>query len=80
MHIIDFATAPGAVIEQFASVGATSVHLGSGAGESHVYMVRFVPDGQIGEHPTGFGQLFLVIDGSGWVSGADGQRRMVSVG
>lgn len=80
MHIIDFATAPGEVIAQFGSVHATSVHLGSGVGESHVYVIRFAPGGQIGEHPTGFGQLFLVIDGSGWVSGPDGQRKQISSG
>lgn len=80
MHIIDFATAPGEPIEQFASVRSDSIHLADGVGESHVYVVRFAPGGQIGQHPAGFGQLLLVIDGSGWVSGADGQRRMVSVG
>lgn len=29
----------------------------------------FEPGGNIDQHPTGFGQLFLVVDVAGWVSG-----------
>lgn len=29
----------------------------------------FGPNGAIGEHPTGFGQLLLVVEGSGWAAG-----------
>lgn len=72
MQVIDFGVDRAVAITQFASQGATSVPLGHGRGEAHVYCVRFDPGGVIGLHPAGFGQLFLVVAGSGWVSGADG--------
>ena len=38
------------------------------------------PIPEIGPHPTGFAQLFLVTSGSGWVAGADGRRRLLGAG
>ena len=54
-------------VENYGAQLAASVHLGSGSGESHAYVVHFDAGGEIGEHETGFGQLFVVVDGSGWV-------------
>ena len=62
-----FDKAAAEVIMNFSSRHASSVHLGSGDGESHAYVVHFEPDGEIGEHETGFGQLFIVVEGTGWV-------------
>ncbi len=56
-----------APITNYSSRRASSVHLGSGSGDSHTYALHFEPGGEIGEHETGFGQLFIVTDGSGWV-------------
>ena len=56
-----------------------AVHLGSGSGESHSYVLHFEPGGTIGEHKTGFGQLFIVIEGQGWVR-SDGELHQVGVG
>jgi hypothetical protein len=36
--------------------------------------------GEIGEPPTGFGQLFLVVEGSGWVASGRGRRVEVHAG
>jgi len=80
MQIIDFSARHAAPIEQFDSVGAFSVYLGSGEGEAHAYCVRFAPGGTIGRHPAGFGQLFLVVEGSGWASGGDGVRVELAAG
>jgi quercetin dioxygenase-like cupin family protein len=80
VKIIDFSAERAEPIARFASVGASSVRLGDGHGEAHVYCVRFEPGGKIGEHPTGFGQLFLVVEGAGWVSGQDGVRVELMVG
>ena len=80
MKIIDFSAERAEPIERFASVGASSVRLGDGHGEAHVYCVRFEPGGKIGEHPTGFGQLFLVVEGAGWISSQDGVRVELVVG
>ena len=42
--------------------------------------VRVAPGGVIGRHPTPLRQLFLVVSGSGWVTGASGDRRTLRPG
>ena len=74
MMILSFTEQQAEPIELFESVRASSAHLGDGEGEAHIYCVRFGPGVMLGEHPAGFGQLFLVVEGSGWVSGQDGER------
>jgi quercetin dioxygenase-like cupin family protein len=44
-----------------------------------VDVIRLAPGGSLGRHPTRLWQLFLVVSGSGWVSGADRERRPVRV-
>ena len=80
MRVIEFSRDYAQPIELFGSVAASSVRVGDGRGEAHVYCVYFEPGGSIGEHPTGFGQLFLVMEGSGWVTGADGSRVALTAG
>jgi quercetin dioxygenase-like cupin family protein len=80
MKIINFSDRHAEPIESFQSVRAYSARLGDGDGEAHVYCVRFDPGGKIGAHPAGFGQLFLITAGSGWVSGQDGKRVELSAG
>lgn len=62
------------------SVRAASSALADGAGEAHLYCVRFEPGGSIGRHEAGFGQLFLALEGAGWISGGDGQRVEIAAG
>ena len=64
----------------FDSVAASSQLILGGSGETHVHCLRFEPGGRIGKHPTGFGQLFLIIEGSGWAMDADGQRIELTAG
>ena len=71
MRLIDFRARRAAPIAEYDSVGAAAVPLGDGAGEAHAYAVHLAPGGAIGPHPAGFDQLFLVVEGSGWVAGAD---------
>jgi quercetin dioxygenase-like cupin family protein len=59
---------------------ASSIELAEGTGEAHVYVVYFEVGGEIGPHEAGFGQIFLAIDGSGWVAGGDGVRAALSEG
>ena len=80
MKLIEFSTEHARPVELFESVNASSVALGDGAGEAHVYCLYFGPGGSVGEHRTGFGQLFLVIQGEGWASGRGGQRIALSAG
>ncbi len=77
IRIIDFGAEVAQPVELFSSSGAASVELAHGHGESHAYTLHFAPGGMIGPHPAGFDQLFLVVQGSGWVAGSDGIRQSV---
>jgi quercetin dioxygenase-like cupin family protein len=80
MRVIEFSSSQAEPITLFGSMAASSRLLASGCGEAHVHCLRFEPGGEIGEHPTGFGQLFLVVEGSGWVASGRGRRVEVHAG
>jgi quercetin dioxygenase-like cupin family protein len=80
MHIIEFGPERAAPITEYRSRGASAQPLANGAGEAHVYAVHLAAGGEIGPHPAGFGQLFLVVAGSAWVAGPDGVRSVVREG
>jgi quercetin dioxygenase-like cupin family protein len=67
-HVLRCTPDAAEAITRFGAHGASSVHLGSGVGESHAYVLHFGPDGEIGAHEAGFDQVFLVISGSAWLS------------
>ena len=46
----------------------------------HVALISIGPGGLVGRHPAGSEQLFLVVSGSGWVSGSHGRRVAVRAG
>lgn len=79
MQVLEFA-AGHEPITLYQSHGAHALPLADGRGEGHVYCIRFAPGGAIGPHEATFGQLFLVVAGSGWVSGGDGVTRSLGVG
>jgi quercetin dioxygenase-like cupin family protein len=80
MELIDFSSTKADPIERFESVSASRVVIGGTSNGSRIYCLYFGPDGIIGAHPTGFCQFFLVVEGSGWVSGADGNRIALKAG
>ena len=80
MHIIDIGPEHSVPITEYASHGASAQPLAHGAGEAHVYAMHFAAGGEIGPHPAGFGQLFVVVAGAGWVAAADGVRHTVRAG
>lgn len=80
IRIFSFDAGQALPIEHYASIGASSVDLAHGSGAAHAYAIHFEPGGSIGPHPAGFDQLFLVVQGSGWVVGADGVRLAVDHG
>ena len=80
MHVLDFGPDRAAHVTEYASRGASAQALVDGAGEAHVYAVHLVAGGEIGAHPAGLGQLWLVVRGEGWVAGADGVRHPVKTG
>ena len=80
MQLLDFARSHDTLISAYESQGAYALPLGDGRGEGHVYRIRIEPGGSIGPHAAGFGQLFLVVTGSGWISGSDGARYPLATG
>jgi len=80
MRLLDFTPGHETPITVYDSSRAYALPLGEGRGEAHVYCIRIEPGGVIGSHEAGFGQFFLVIAGSGWVSGSDGIQRPLGVG
>lgn len=80
MRRLSFSPQEAEPITRFESSSATSVPLGDGHGEAHVYCLYFSPGGNIGPHPAGFDQLFLVTSGEGWAAGEDGNRVALTVG
>ena len=67
-------------VERFSSRHATSTRLADGAGEAHAYLLHIEEGGVIDRHEAGFGQLWIVVEGEGWVVGDDGQRHEVRPG
>jgi mannose-6-phosphate isomerase-like protein (cupin superfamily) len=47
------------------------------ATEANAVVIEVGPGGVVGRHPAGVAQLFVVVSGSGWVSGADGVRETI---
>ena len=80
MKLLDLRRVELARIETYQSAQAWSALLADGAGEAHLHCVRFDAGGEIGRHEAGFGQLFLVLEGSGWVAGGDGRHVEVVAG
>jgi hypothetical protein len=50
------------------------------SGELHVGCMRLAPGGLIGMHPASVPQLLAVVEGEGWIRGADGDRTPISAG
>jgi len=80
VRVVEFKPELAEPIALFESVASSSVAVGHGSGEVHVYAVHFKANAHIGVHPTGFCQLFLVVQGSGWAAGEDGQRVNLGAG
>lgn len=80
MRIIEFSPQKMEPITRFQSTGAASTMVAVGKGDTRVHCLRFEPAGQIGEHPTGSAQLFLVVQGEGWVMGGDGRKADIAAG
>ena len=78
MRVIDFGPDKAKPIGLFDSIAASSILLGDGKGEAHVYCVYLGPGAEIGAHRAGFGQLFLVVEGRAWAAGEDGKRESLS--
>jgi hypothetical protein len=50
------------------------------ATEAHTVVIEIGAGGVVARHPAVVPQLFVVVRGSGWVSGADGTREPIGAG
>lgn len=80
VRVIEVVIEPGRPIEQFGSVGAH--HLGNVrfAGDGGWALLSLGPGSHLGRHRALLDQLFVVLDGSGWVAGDDGTRTPLQAG
>src|SRR5262245_2461734 len=60
--------------------GSLSARVRRLAPEAHVVVIEIGPGGLVARHPAVVAQLFVVVRGSGWVSGADGGRQAIRAG
>lgn len=47
---------------------------------AHAVVIEIGAGGVVGRHPAVFAQLFVVVRGSGWVSGSDAEREPIATG
>ena len=43
-------------------------------------VIHIAPGGVVARHPAVVPQLYVVVSGSGWVSGAEGERQPIEAG
>lgn len=48
--------------------------------DCHVACLKLAAGGHLGLHPAVSEQVFLVLEGEGWVEGANGQREKIRAG
>lgn len=62
------------------AVGSVSARVKRLAPRAHAVVIEIGPGGVVARHPAIVPQLFVVVRGSGWVSGADGTREAIAAG
>lgn len=80
MRLYVFRTSAAQNITAFASRGASLVRLLHSSQPVQVTFLRLEAGGVLGRHPAKAEQLLLVVEGSGWVSGAGDHSTGVAAG
>jgi quercetin dioxygenase-like cupin family protein len=60
--------------------GSISARVRRLATDAHAVVIEIAPGGVVARHPAVVTQLFVVVYGSGWVSGANGEREAIQAG
>jgi quercetin dioxygenase-like cupin family protein len=60
--------------------GSVSARVKRLAPQAHAVVIEIGPGGVVARHPAVVPQLFVVVSGTGWVSGADGEREAIGAG
>jgi quercetin dioxygenase-like cupin family protein len=80
LKIFDLERAEARQITHYGSAGATATLLTIPEGDAHVVRIRLDPGGVLGRHAARADQLFIVVEGEGVASGADGNATAVAAG
>lgn len=80
MEIVTMGRADGHPIDKFGSSGAFHRPVAHTEGDSALGLITLQADGVLGRHPAVGDQLFIVIDGEGWVAGEDDTRINIKAG
>jgi hypothetical protein len=60
--------------------GSVSARVRRLAAQAHTVVIEIGAGGVVARHPAVVPQLFVVVRGSGWVSGGDGRREAIAAG
>jgi quercetin dioxygenase-like cupin family protein len=83
MRLVDFRPDRGWSVDVFGSEGMTQAPITApleSGGSVQAACFRLAPGGRMGRHPATYPHLFALVDGAGWVSGADGEPRAIGAG
>ncbi|GGE06666.1 cupin [Marinithermofilum abyssi] len=80
MNIYRFDREVGTPVEQFGNTGVTLSRILLTAGPAQVSCIHLDPEGRIGEHRGTAPELFLIVEGEGWVSGSGQEQIPVRAG
>lgn len=80
MQIYNFAPETAHVILAYDSQNISLTHIAADISSARVVVMYIAQGGTVGFHPTQGDQLFLVVQGSGWVTGGDRRRRNIAAG
>lgn len=80
MRIVEFSSASGQEMGAFGSRGLVLSPVLQGRGAVQVGCMRLEPGGTVGRHAAAEPQVFLVVEGSGWVEGQDGRHVPIQTG
>jgi hypothetical protein len=80
MRLYRFDAAVARPITAFGSANLLLNPIARPDGEVQVVCMRLAPDGQVGQHEAVVPQLFLVVEGAGWVAGEDSTHVPITAG
>ncbi|MEJ2598899.1 MAG: hypothetical protein P8Z00_11240 [Anaerolineales bacterium] len=80
MKILRFDAEVGRQIEQFGSVQVSLAGIARLSGKAQVSCMHIGPGGRVGYHPAAAAQLFLVVQGDGWVQGETAEQAPIHAG
>lgn len=80
MKVFELEAASAHEITQYGSEQASATPLTLPEGDAHVVRIRLGAGGVLGRHAGQVDQLFVVVEGEGFVSGADAEPTPVAAG